>query len=315
MLPATFKLKSVHFVNMVDRYAIEGCLLGRSIPVHYSEHYYLSIVFPSILHNGAFPYLGIEGLLEKYGVDQDEWGKINGYHNLQSPDTIDAWISTVIVGCYSDENAPGLSSLDIQRISKQLLHALQVIKPEAIRIPSDEWPNVVCEVKTSVAIGEGKPRVEMLLTSVIDDRKGKISFRDLKRGIHNVNKAITAPYEMLDNARQNVNQHDTRAAVLNCATSIEVMLKKRVSEYLDKSSTIEPVKKYVMKQSDGYSKLAGLCKQFGLSLDNMPKVQDVVFKVRDRVIHGGYDPSYKEANDAYNSTRAALVALDIPMFE
>ena len=300
---------------MVDRYAIDGCLLGRNLSVHYSEHCFLTIVFPSILHNGSFPYLGIEGLLDKYGADQDDWGKVNSYQDLQKLDTIDAWISSVLVECYTEGNTPGLSSLEVQKISKQMLHALQVIRPEAIRIPNDEWPNVICEVKTSVAIGEGKPRVEILLTSVIDDRTGKISFQDVKQAIRNVNKAITAPFEMLDNSRQNVSLHDTRAAVLNCATSIEVMLKKRISEYLDNSSTIEPIKDYVMRQADGYSKLAGLSKRFGLSLDRMPSVQDVVFKVRDRVIHGGYVPSYEEANNAYDCTRAALLALGIPMFE
>ncbi|MBR5678263.1 MAG: hypothetical protein IKX20_09000 [Paludibacteraceae bacterium] len=300
---------------MVDRYAIDGCLLGRSLPTHYSEHYYLSIVFPSILHNGTFPFLGIEGLMDKYGVDQDEWGKINSYLDIRKPDTIDAWISTVLVECYADNNTPGLSSFDVQKISKQLLHALQIIKPEAIRIPDDEQPNVMCEVKTSVAIGERKPRIEIQLTSVIDDRKEKITLRELKLGIRNINRAITAPFEMLDNSRQNVNLHDTRAAVLNCATSIEVMLKKRISEYLDNSSTAQSVKEYVMRQADGYSKLVGLCKSFGLSLDQMPNVKDAVFKVRDRVIHGGYVPSYVEADNAYNCTRAALFALDVPMFE
>ena len=119
---------------------------------------------------------------------------------------------------------------------------------------------------------------------------------------------------MLENSRQNIYNYDTRAAVLNCATSIEVVLKKRISDFLSKSST-SPVKDYVLKQADSYSKQVEMCKKFGIPLNGVSNAKKFVFDVRNRVAHGGYIPSFEEANKAYKSTRSALIELAVPMFE
>lgn len=120
---------------------------------------------------------------------------------------------------------------------------------------------------------------------------------------------------MLGNARMNLSRHDFRAAVLNCATSVEVMLKKMVADYFTSTYTTGELQEYVMKQADGYSKLLELCKKLKISLSGMTYVQESIMKVRHRVIHGGYVPTCEEADKAYKTTRQVLSARSVPMFE
>lgn len=303
-------------MNLADRYAVSGCLLGKSIHVRYSEHILINIVFPSIIDEVAFPDLGIIGLMEKYGIDEDDWGTIKSYVDIKKPETVVAWISKVLVEYYTDNISLELNACEIEAIGNKLVHAIQAINPSSIRIPRDDRKNEICEVKTSIDINcDGKPQVGIILKSVIDDRKEYLSFSDIKEGIKNIHKAISAPYEMLDNARRNLDYHDTRASVLNCATAIEITLKRMVSGFLDSAETKEPIKNYVMKQADGFSKLVGLCKRFLLPIEAMPNVQESVFTIRDKVIHGGHVPSYKEAQKAYDNCRETLKALKVSLFE
>lgn len=303
-------------MNLANRYAVSGRLLGKSILIRHSEHILINIIFPSILFKEAFPDLGIIDMKEKYGIDEDNWGTIKSYSDIKKTETVVAWISKVLVEIYSDDLCSNLKACSIEAVGNKLVHAIQIINPDSARIPSDEHKNDICEVKTSIDIGpNGESQVCIVLRSVIDDRKNCLSFSDIKKGIKNIHKSITAPYEMLDNARRNFDHQDTRASVLNCATAIEVSLKKMVLGYLESSMTLEPIKDFVMKHADGFSKLVGLCKRFCLPIDTMPNVQKTVFNIRDRVIHGGYVPNYQEAQKAYDDTRVTLKELNVPMFE
>ena len=151
--------------------------------------------------------------------------------------------------------------------------------------------NNLCEIKHSVSFtDDGRPQIEISITSVIDDGKGALTMKDIKTAIKNANKTVAAPYEMLGNARMNLVRNDTRAAVLNCATSLEVMLKRKVADYFDTTKTAGELQEYVLRQVDGYAKLVDLCKKLKISLSGLSDVQDSVMKIRNRVIHGGYVP-------------------------
>ena len=100
-------------------------------------------------------------------------------------------------------------AIQISEMAKKVVYALQIPNPDAIRIPNDEVPNVICDIKTSVEIKEGgKPPTMIKIASVIDDRKGRLSFGEIKTAIQNADKVISAPYEMLGNAQMNISRHD-----------------------------------------------------------------------------------------------------------
>ena len=204
----------------------------------------------------------------------------------------------------------------VQKLAKKIVYSLQIIKPDSIRIPSDEVVNDLCEVKHSVSFKEnGRPQAEISITSVIDDGKGMLTLSDIHHALKNINQTVSAPYEMLWNARTNLSHHDMRATVLNCATSIEITLKKKISDYFDANHTPNELQEYVFKKADGYAQLVELSKKLNISLIGLPNVQETVMNPRNRVIHGGYVPSFEEATIAYRDTRGLLQLLNVPLFE
>ena len=113
----------------------------------------------------------------------------------------------------------------------------------------------------------------------------------------------------------NLSNHDSRAAILNCATAIEVTLKRMLIDYLGSNGVPDGLRKYVLKQADGYSKQVELLKKLSIPLNGLHNVKEEVMEVRNRVIHGGYTPSYDEANKAYSCTWCAMKDFGIKMFE
>lgn len=311
-----FNYKSAYIVDLENRYAIDDGLLGKHIRISFSEGCFLSIIFPSVVLNNGYPELSIPWLLKKYGVDRGSWGKINSYNKINSLKPIDAWISGILVECFAKTAKDMLSSGIVQNLAKKIVYSLQIINPDSIRIPSDKQSCDLCNVSASIVLMEnGKPMPELKFASVLDFSKGRLSIADIRQGITNINRIVSASYELLNNARVNLTRYDTRAAVLNCATSIEVMIKKRIANHLDLVTSSKSLKNYILRQADGYSKQIELCKSFNIQLTGISNLQEKVISIRHRVIHGGYIPTQQEAGNAYRCTKDTLMAFKEPMFE
>lgn len=313
---AEYIISSAHFIEFVDRYAIDARLLGHRIRICISDDSFICITIPSLVIKNQVPEIGIPRLLEIYKSDIDDWGIVKSYVSINDLDKMDVWISAVLVEYICKDRGCLPNAGIIQAKAKKVLHAIHVINPDAIRIPSDEYKDDICNVRLSVSLSEkGEYQSEIRLPMVYDDGIGKLTISDIKRAFHNAHNSITAPYEMLNNARINLSNYDTRATVLNCATAIEVMLKRKVSTYLEDNKIPQAIMDYVLKQSDGYDKLMGICNRFGINLTRLPDLKNKVVEIRNRVIHGGHIPSYQESQAAYYNTREALRVLNVPMFE
>lgn len=313
------KISNAHIIEFIDRYAIDARLLGRRIRVCISDDHYLQITIPSLVVRNGSPEIMIPGILKKYINDIGEWGWVKSYDNdrIDNLEKMDVWISAVLVECFSNDSGSFPNSSIIQAEAKKVLHSLQIINPDAIQISSNEKKDDLCNVRISVSFSE-KGEADSLIVlppAILDVREERLSISDIKSAFHNAHNSISAPYEMLNNARINLSNDDTRATVLNCATAIEVALKRNLSSYLDENNIPQPLKDYVLKQADGFAKLIELCKKLGISLAGLPNVQESVINIRNRVIHGGYVPSNKESQVAYGKTREVLKVLNVPMFE
>ena len=312
-----YKQKSAHIIELEDRYAVEECLLGKHFTMRISNNCALEVIIPTIIKKGRFDEIGIPGMLDKYGCDIENWGKIDNYVTLNDVTTVNACVSAVLVICYTKNGEAGLRAGVIKNNARKVLHTLHVMNPHVIRTNSDTVSNDLCEINVSVMIKEdGKPQAELTMPAMlIDDRGARLGFADIKESIRNYDKTVSASYEMLDNARVNLSHYDTRAAVLNCATAIEVALKKMLVGYLESNSVPEKLSKYVMKQADGYSKQVELLKKLSIPLKGLSDVKEQVMDVRNRVIHGGYIPSLTEAHKSYACTQVALKDFEAKMFE
>lgn len=310
------KKSIVHFIELKDRYAIDARLLGRHIRIRMSDDCYMYLIIPSLVVRNGFPEIEIPGALEKYKADLDEWGCVKSYESIDNLDRMNVWIYAVLIECFCEDKNSLPNSSIIQAETKKILHSLQIINPNAIRIPSDGQENELCKVMSSTTNENGKALIEVKLPPfVLDNRGEKLSIIDIKKAFRNANNSVSAPYEMLNNARINFANHDTRATVLNCATAVEVMLKKEVLTYFSENNIPQELRDYVLKQSDGFDKLISLCKYLNINLTRMPNAKEFVMKIRNRVIHGGYVPSNEEAQKSYNITMEALKVMNAPMFE
>ena len=303
-------------INLNDRYAAEGRLLGKRLSFRSSEECIMTIVIPTIVRKGDRVVLGMPGSLDRYGIDLDDWGGWNRYVSVGDVRTYEAWISSVLIECSSDNQDAIPACSEIQNKGNRLIHALQIINPDAICKNSDKRSTDLCDISSEVMLRLGeRPQPVIHVSFSLNDQKGHVSFVDIKQAIRNYDKPVSVPYEMLDNARVNLSRKDTRSAVLHCATAIELVLKKVIIAYLDSKRTEDTVKEIVLRQADGYSRLVELCKRCSISLAGLPNVKETVVDIRNRVIHGGYVPTREEANKAYENTRQALAVLKTPMFE
>lgn len=315
MIPSNFNYRSACILQLTDSFAVDGSLLGKHISFHYSDTQILSIVIPSVLRNNDSFKLVIPGILDSYGMDLSNWGEVMRYHISKDPRTVVAWISSILVEGYGIEPVKETWADWVQSVGKDFMHKLHVIKPEAIR-GSFKKKGDLCSVSSFVYWGSDRlPHNCMNMVGVIDKDGDSLVYSDLRQGILNYSKVVSAPYEILDNARINLSHQDTRATILNCATVIEIMLKKIISAHLNSVSSSSALTDYVMRQADGYTKQVELCKKFSLPLRDMPKIHETVIALRNRVIHGGYVPTTQEAQTAYDNTRSALAEHNVQMFE
>ena len=308
--------KRAFFVNLSDMFAIEGRLLGKRISFRPTNEYVLTIIIPTIVHKGDMLTMSVPDALGKYGIDCDNWGTWNRYTSINDVKTYDACVSSIIVESSGNKMDAMPTNSEIHSKGNDFIHALQVINPDAVRMYSNKTSVDLCEISAEVVVGaDGRAQPEIHVSFSIDKKEGRLTFANVKHAIKNSNKPVTVPYEMLDNARVNLSRRDTRSAVLHCATAIEVALKKLTVSYLDVTVTDNSLKEFILRQSDGYSRLVDLCKRCSVSLEGLPDVKETVIDIRNRVIHGGYVPTRGEANKAYENTRQALAVLKTPMFE
>lgn len=314
-IPKGFHAKRSYYINFAEHYAIDGRLLGKRLSFSYGENVF-TVVFPSIIEKEGIPSLGFPDLLSTHGADIESWGKIKNYQDLNRPETIHVWLSAILVECFAKEVNSTVAPLLVQKLAKKVVYTLQLTNPDGIRKEIEDIENDICEVKYSVSYSEEeKPQIEGRILVVLDDGKGLITLDDIHRALKSVNNTVSAPYEMVGNARMNLLRQDYRAVVLNCATSLEVMLKRKVADYLEENHISRELRDYVLKRIDGYAKLVEISLELKIPLSGLPNVKETVFRIRNRVIHGGYKPSYEEANKAYSDTREALRVMSVPMFE
>lgn len=311
-----YKNSIAHFIELRNRYAIDARLLGRSIKISVPEFGYMRVILPSLVLKKDLFELKIPRALEKYDSDLDNWGSVKSFTSSGDLDIMNVWISAFIVECYSDDSNSLPNSDLMQDKVRKVIHALQIINPDAIRSLSDDCSDDLCDVTMSVFKPEvGESQIESFFMSNMDTRKEKLSIADIRIALQNANNTVSIPYEMLNNARINFENRDTRATVLNCATAIEVMLKRKILVYFDENNTLQSLRDYLLKRANSYDTLINLCKALSINIKPISIINETVMKIRDRAIHGGYIPSNEESRKAYEETRKALKVMKEPMFD
>lgn len=290
---------------------IDSKLLGKTITLYRGLDKYIKIVFPKIKDLDTKELCsGIP--FEQPTFDISSWGTIRGI--ISGRDTTTKIISISAVWCICD-----IKFLDITKTigkdAEWILRSLQALSPQCIFFNDFDTSRLVNEPIYAYFDHKEVRRRGCLANNCIQLPPLKphfIELRQIKEVLKNFGKSINLPYELLLSAHQEMHINNYRNAILNCASAIEVALKKYIYSYIDSETDNDSLKQYILKKIDGFSKIEDFLSKNNLKRHNN-EIKDFMI-LRNRVIHGGYMPTKSDATDFINLIKEILVIYQVPHF-
>lgn len=117
--------------------------------------------------------------------------------------------------------------------------------------------------------------------------------------------SVNVTYDLLSSARNDYHRGIYRSVILNCSTIVEIILNKQLRAYLQTNVKENKIVDYIFKKLNGFNAIVEACKKVGLQLSvdsGTMKELRAMAKLRNRIIHGGYTPSEKEAKAVLDTT-------------
>ena len=117
--------------------------------------------------------------------------------------------------------------------------------------------------------------------------------------------SVNVTYDLLSSARNDYHRGIYRSVILNCSTIVEIILNKQLRAYLQTNVKENKIVDYIFKKLNGFDAIVEACKKVGLQLSvdsGTMKELRAMAKLRNRIIHGGYTPSEKEAKAVLDTT-------------
>lgn len=321
-----FPYKGFSLVSFEDRYAIDNHLIGNRFPCCISESCWVEICFPLLkgdLKAGhTCPFLTSPFSFDEIGIDLDNWGKVNG-HSVDSKGNklCQVWINAL--GLFYHSNIPLTDDKECRSVEsktnkmlKGFLSALQVINPDALRFRTDEYHEPICEhFPVCPAVGNNDYQRTINIAAMVDNRTGIIHEKDIKTALDNSAKSLSVQYLLVTKANNDFRSNDYRGCVLNCASAIEVTIRRELERYLEDNHIPEELVVYIFGQANGYLKYIELLKKLKLPTSNNDQIKINVMDIRNRVIHGGFTPDFKAAENCLKISREFLRNQKVKMFE
>lgn len=310
---------------------IDENLLGKTIPLsfcHNDKEYSGSILFPllkSTSEDDGFLHYYIDSptSFTKFGYSGIEnWGEVrcqcksNGITHILP--TI--YGVAIIIKCIEEEFSESFSRL-VESYASKFFMELMYMHPEAFVDEFDVRGEFVSISAWAPAIDKEKrrpiivrPGIKVLFAESID--KNKVSFVEFFSIYRDLHKDIRIQYELLSDLIRNEKEHNYRSSVLFGAMIIEITLKEVISDYLENTQCDQKIRRVIEKKMrQGFSALAEIMNDLGLSSQLLPKCKTLTIDVRNRIMHGGYMPTKEDSSNSINNTREILSYYKIPFFE
>lgn len=127
-----------------------------------------------------------------------------------------------------------------------------------------------------------------------------------------INKKLSIEYSFLKDAEEALSKNDSRKAILDAATSLEIAL----NNYLEKNLKVpdKRLKTEILKLNNSLSKKRQLTTFTSLNLPNL-NYQKEVEEFRNRAIHAGKKPNEDEARSVIKIVKESLNFLVKSKFE
>ena len=313
------KLIAESVVSFTKGYNVDDCLLGQTYRFELNNRFDMEVMLP----HGEIKDKGFGEMVapNDYQGDADvEWGMFSPASKNCLPA---CHIESVYVRIWASEGVD-LSAISIgfdnpshliQRTLTKLLMNVRVINPKCImRINGRQFDGGDIErMKYAQLSTEGVMTKWGVGRIRLGEFHDALNMRQLMVAFNNLHNEVSIPYSIYESARSSLDVMDTRNCILALATMVEVVYKQQLDDYFKKNNIPVELCEYIKRNTDGISKYSKLFKKLGIEYHEK-SIKDKVMSIRNRVIHANYQPTAKEALEAYAAGDKFLKEYRIPIF-
>lgn len=300
---------------------IDARLLGRFIPINLGSDNPFYICFPMLIFDRANGNYKMASSLPFSTTDTDisNWGRLLQYSTDKYDQVVDKLVSISAVWIVSKlSNLEWVKSLKNE--AEWFIRSIHAINPAGVILEGIDASKLISGFSYSYfdkTTGRGKiSGLEIPLTMYpYDYGKFKIDTKLIKTVLKAWRNKVSLPFELLLCAFQELRNNNYRNTILNCAMTIEVALKQLIRNSLSSIAIDNSEIERRIKEADGLPKIKEVMKLMNLPIHNFPKVKDNIFKARNRIIHGGFFPSFNQAATALKLTQSMLKDYHISYFD
>ena len=315
-------MKDYNFIcncNLKHKVSIDEVLLGKQIPLKIFNKYYGYVLFPVVdIDNNCMNLLDppIEG--------QNIRNKRGDYSYTFTPSGQKVLYPTITGICFAinlcedvdDSKIVECVIKEIEKYTSKFIKCIGVLHQSIIKWSYSNEDGYVEPIMSYEYRGiknkKWKPLISVnILLNINPIQLSTSDFWNIYRGL---DKNITLQNELLSDVYRCIKRNEYREAVLNCAIIIEKTLKEQISLYLDKENVSVNIKKYILKQVDGFRKIVGVIKDFEIPMCNSKNSYDGTMGVRNRIIHGGYIPTKEEVEQAIIDAKSVMEFYKVQFF-
>lgn len=313
-----YRLIAESIVTFREGYNVEKSLLGRHFDITLNHNHKARIYLPY----GMNDEWEMKAPNEYRGTECIHWG----YFTEGSSDTYSKFqVESILVHYYADpsyfnqeydfDNDPRYL---LKKIIDKLMLRIKIVNPNIVFISKNHQieKNQFHEIKTSKIISTG----DLINWSVGQSYLGH-SFKydwlkesEIMSAWDNIDKEISVPYRLFEDARSHFHYFDPRNCILSLATMVESVLRMKFDSYCSENNVPEALTLYVKKNTYGTNSYKKLLNALQIEITMLDDVAKKVMVIRDRVIHANYEATGKEAADAYLAAESFLKANNIPIF-
>lgn len=300
---------------------VDEQLIGKMIPINICKDIPFCLCLPKLKFDRQNKIYSVVSSLPftTTNTDIDNWGRLLQYSTNNDGKIVNKLIAISSVWIVTNKsNIEWVKTLKDK--SEWFIRCIHVLSPSSIILKGADTSKLVTGLSYSFFDTQtGRYRssgFEVPLTIYpynyytigIDTKLIKTIFKSW-------GKQVALPFELLLCAFQELQMNNYRNTILNCAMTIEVALKRLLRKSLLSMCLDDAMIEYLMKGADGLPKIETLMKLINLPRHNFSDIMNNIFKVRNKIIHGGYFPSSEQASTALNLTQSLLKDYNIEYFD
>ena len=298
-------------VKLGNSYMINPLLIGKTISFSFedtsitSKRLKCELLFPCRSTSDKFILVRPQ---KDIGMDLNTWGRIEYSGTNEIPH-----VEAVVIEITGDNQSINTVKVkkEVSLYTDKILKIIRCLYPYSLK--RNKTKNLVDNLYLQT-INNGKTCIETELNfSFESDAPQKwVEIEGIVTAFKNSRRKLSLVRSLFDNALDYESENDYRACVLNCATLIEILLKKSLDKGIRENVSNQKLANKLIEKADGYDKIRNNLKLLSLN----PRINaDPVFNIRNAIIHKGYMPKAEKVKEILNIAKEMISYYNVPYFD